>query len=66
MMKAVVYKDRGKQWRWRIFARNGRVVASSGEAFDSKGNAARSLKSFIRSIIKAHDENRIMYEVGAA
>lgn len=61
-MKVVTYKDRGKEWRWRIFARNGRIVASSGEHFDSKGNASRAAKSFIRAILTANFKNKIVFE----
>ena len=42
--KFMLYKDRAKQWRWRIVAGNGRIVAVSGEGFCSKRNARRSVK----------------------
>ncbi len=31
-------------WRWRVRAGNGRLVATSGEAFASKGNAVRAAR----------------------
>lgn len=34
-------------WRWRLKARNGRIVASSGERFDSKSNAVRAAESIL-------------------
>lgn len=38
-----LYQDEGGQWRWRRVAPNGATIASSGESFDSKSNAARAL-----------------------
>lgn len=45
-----VYLDLGKKYRWVLKARNGRKVASSGESFASKGNAIKSLKTFVKNI----------------
>jgi uncharacterized protein YegP (UPF0339 family) len=30
------YKDADKQWRWRIKADNGKIVADSGEGYHNK------------------------------
>lgn len=38
-----VFQDGGGLWRWRILARNGRVVADSGEGYASKANAHRAV-----------------------
>jgi len=35
----------GGSYRWRLKAANGQVVASSGEAFDSKANAQRAAEN---------------------
>ena len=43
--KVEIYKDKsaeGDCWRWRFRAGNGQIVASSSEAYSSKGNAKRS------------------------
>lgn len=37
-----VYTDASGKWRWRSVARNGRITAASGEAFDSQRNAWRA------------------------
>lgn len=37
-----LYQDTAGYWRWRLVARNGQIIASSGEAFYSKENAKRS------------------------
>jgi uncharacterized protein YegP (UPF0339 family) len=32
-MRFELYRDAGGQWRWRLRARNGEVVAESGEGY---------------------------------
>lgn len=32
-MRFELYRDAGGQWRWRLRARNGEVVADSGEGY---------------------------------
>lgn len=34
----VFYKDRKKQWRWSVYAMNGRVLADSGEGYRRRGD----------------------------
>lgn len=40
--KIVVFKDEGNVWRWKKLAANQERVATSGESFDSRGNAIRA------------------------
>lgn len=35
-LKFIVYQDAKKEWRWRLIARNGRVIADSAEGYDTK------------------------------
>ena len=35
-MKIALYEDTRGEWRWRMRASNGRIVASGGEGFSSK------------------------------
>lgn len=35
-------------WRWQIKARNGRIVAESGEAYSTSGNARRAIFKFLK------------------
>lgn len=37
-------------WRWRLVASNGNIVADSGEAYSSKGNAKRAVRSLKRKV----------------
>jgi uncharacterized protein YegP (UPF0339 family) len=48
-----VYEDDSGEWRWRLRARNGRVLAAGGESFASRSNVFRSLKSVRKAVTKA-------------
>lgn len=38
-------------WRWRLRARNGKIVADSGEAYARKRNAVRAAESLAAAFI---------------
>lgn len=40
-MKFVVYLDSHNEWRWKLVARNGRIVADSAEGYKRKGACVR-------------------------
>lgn len=40
-----VYKDKGSEWRWRMIASNGRIVADSGEGYSSKSGARKAIEN---------------------
>ena len=42
-MKASIYQDKKREWRWRIKARNGRIVADSGEGYRRRVDAGEAL-----------------------
>jgi len=35
-MKVEIYEDAAGEWRWRMKAANGRIIATGGEGFSSK------------------------------
>jgi uncharacterized protein YegP (UPF0339 family) len=39
------YEDLVGKWRWRLLGTDGRVVASSGESFDSHWHALRTAEN---------------------
>lgn len=43
-MKFHIYQDKRGEWRWRLKARNGRIVADSGEGYANQGNAVRAVR----------------------
>lgn len=48
-----VYQDKRLEWRWRMVASNGRIIADSGEGYVSKPNVLRAVKQVIKSTPKA-------------
>lgn len=45
MWKFEVHKDQGGNYRWRLKAANGQIVASSGESFSSHANASTAAQN---------------------
>lgn len=45
-----VFRDSRGDWRWRLVAGNGRVIADSGEGYASKFNAKRAINTFVDEI----------------
>ena len=43
MAEYETYQDEAGEWRWRLVEANGRIVAESGEGYDSKSNVERAL-----------------------
>lgn len=54
-MKLEIYKHdtwHGDDWRWRVVARNGKIVAASSEGFKTRYGAKRNLKATLRMLTK--------------
>lgn len=45
------YQDHKHEWRWRLRAANGLIVADSAEGYDKKGNAIRAA-TVVRGLIR--------------
>ena len=43
-----LYRDSAGEWRWRLVATNGNIVADSGEGYASKQGAQRGIDSVRR------------------
>lgn len=50
---ATPYKDIKGEWRWRLTARNGRVVADSGESYKTRAGVANAIERLCLSSIVA-------------
>lgn len=50
MLRIIVYKDRKKEWRWRIKSRNGRILADSGEGYKRRISCKLALQMMVLSI----------------
>lgn len=44
------YVDKAGEFRWRARARNGRIMADSGEGYATEQNLARAIDRFVRYI----------------
>lgn len=42
-MKVELYRDAANEWRWRIVASNGRIVADCGEGYEHHNDAYREV-----------------------
>lgn len=49
-----VYEDRAGEWRWRLVAANGNVIADSGEGYASKQGVERGIESVKANAPDAH------------
>lgn len=52
-MRVVIYKDKAHEWRWHIFANNGRMIANAGEGYKGKAGAIKGLRA-LANITTAH------------
>jgi uncharacterized protein len=42
-MKFVVKRDKRREYRWRLLARNGRIIAVSGEGYKRRCDAVKGI-----------------------
>ena len=42
-MRFELYKDHGGQWRWRLRAQNGNVIADSAEGYAHRADCERGI-----------------------
>lgn len=48
-----VYEDSAGEWRWRLVASNGNIIADSGEGYQSKQGVKRGIESVKRAVPQA-------------
>jgi uncharacterized protein YegP (UPF0339 family) len=48
-----MYQDSGGEWRWRVVADNGKVVADSGEGYINRVDCVHGLHVTARQILEA-------------
>ena len=48
-----LYKDEADEWRWRLIASNGRIVADSGESYTTKAKAQAGIASVKEGVAAA-------------
>lgn len=42
-MKFEIYRTRNKQWRWRLRAANGKLIANAGESYRRRIDCMRAI-----------------------
>lgn len=42
-MKFIIYKDKKKEFRWRLLHRNGKIIADSGEGYKRKSAVRKGI-----------------------
>ncbi len=50
------YEDEGGEWRWRLKAVNGQIIATSGESYKSSSNADRAIDTVIHAFAECEIE----------
>lgn len=45
-----LFKDRKGEYRWRLVAKNGRIVADSGEGYSRRRDAERAADRFVELV----------------
>ena len=53
MPKFEIYKDAAQKFRWRLKAPNGEIIATSGEAYESKDGCKNGIESVKTNAPKA-------------
>lgn len=56
-MKFQIYIDEVGEFRWRLIARNGNIIAESGEGYKKKADLKRSIKSIQEKVSVAKTED---------
>lgn len=51
-----VFQDNAAEWRWRLVASNGKIIADSGEGYQSKQGVKRGIESVKKSVPRAEVE----------
>ena len=49
-MKFDKYQDSAGDWRWRLLAKNGRIVADSAEGYGTRRDLSRAIRMVINAI----------------
>jgi uncharacterized protein YegP (UPF0339 family) len=49
-MRFEVYLARNRQWRWRLRAKNGRLIANAGESYHHRTDCMKAI-NLIRHIV---------------
>jgi uncharacterized protein YegP (UPF0339 family) len=48
-----IFQDNADEWRWRLVASNGNIIADSGEGYQSKQGVKRGIESVKKNARRA-------------
>ena len=54
MYKFDLYKDGAEEWRWRLLAPNGKVVADGGEGYTERNDCVEGISRVTSALIHQH------------
>lgn len=43
-MKFLIFKDKSGEWRWRLKAENGRIIADSGDGYKKRADCENGIR----------------------
>lgn len=46
-IKFEIYQDKARDFRWRVKARNGKIIGDSAEGYDHKSGCEKSIERFV-------------------
>ena len=55
MARFEVYQDEEGEWRWRLRATNGQLLADAGEGFASRASVFRSIEAVREAVAEAKE-----------
>ena len=56
--KFEIYKDKSKEFRWRLIHTNGRIIADSGQGYKAKEDAIKGISSLKENVPGAIVEDK--------
>lgn len=59
-MKLQIYRDKKREWRWRLRHRNGNIMAESGEGYKRSSSCLRAFDS-VHNVLRANT-GKMVYE----
>jgi uncharacterized protein YegP (UPF0339 family) len=48
--KFEIYRDKKKEFRWRLKARNGRIIGDSAESYKKRASAEKIISKFLQAV----------------
>lgn len=54
-MKIEYFQDKKNEWRFRIIAKNGRIVADSGESYKNKKDCIQTAEKILQGNVKSDE-----------